>query len=563
MFISTFCQAWYLNSSGGYADKEVRGHILKNGGTTMQENILYDDEFIRLLHRTDGVYIETRKRGLSFEQLNQLLAAHPRIEISSFTVLKNALNNITSQPEKIGHLKERMDVELLDNNLKAVIVFHLTREELELKNREVLIREVSQKLKETGVVFGIKSEVMSGELSTDTHYTIAQGISPVNGKDSIVRMFENQDAKPEVNDEGKVDFYELKLINRVIAGDRLGERIEATRGVPGKSVKGEEIKATDGKTFSLPYDKNTVIETLEAGKTVLTSRIPGAVSFRDGRIMVSDHLEIEGNVDFRTGNINFDGYLTIKGTVADGFMVTATKDIEINGSLGLGNVKGIVSTGGSIFIKGGVASKGKAEIRAANNFYAKFVDNTYIRCGGIAHIGYYCINSVIHAKEVIVDSSNGHIIGGHITAEIKMVTPTLGSEMEMRTVVEVTGFDRNSLKEESEGIVGKIIELRNEQQKIKQQLSRTEGQTTQNTYQRNEYNNCIEKLLSLKDRIMELEQSKKNISEYLKARGDGEIAVTKKIHPNCRLSIGKISVEVGNPSSAIVFYLQKDEIKQV
>jgi len=76
-------------------------------------------------------------------------------------------------------------------------------------------------------------------------------------------------------------------------------------------------------------------------KVVLYSKIDGAVHYDGNKISVSNHLEIDGDVDFKTGNIIFDGYVTIKGTVTDGFYVEATKDIEINSPLGLGNVKGI------------------------------------------------------------------------------------------------------------------------------------------------------------------------------------------------------------------------------
>ncbi|GAE90023.1 hypothetical protein JCM21531_3602 [Acetivibrio straminisolvens JCM 21531] len=109
-------------------------------------------------------------------------------------------------------------------------------------------------------------------------------------------------------------------------------------------------------------------------------------------------------MDFKTGNIIFDGYVTIKGTVTDGFYVEATKDIEISSPIGIGNVKGIKSREGSIYIKGGISSKGSAQISAKKNIYTKFVDNAKLSCGGIAHIGFYCINSTVEAKEVFIES---------------------------------------------------------------------------------------------------------------------------------------------------------------
>jgi len=94
----------------------------------------------------------------------------------------------------------------------------------------------------------------------------------------------------------------------------------------------------------------------------------GAVHYVDGSIAVYDVLEINGDVDFNTGNIDFNGYVNIKGTVEDNFSVKAEKDIEIGGVYGIGGVKLIESTGGSIYIRGGVAGKTGQKLYAREIF---------------------------------------------------------------------------------------------------------------------------------------------------------------------------------------------------
>jgi len=47
-------------------------------------------------------------------------------------------------------------------------------------------------------------------------------------------MYELEEPRPEIREDGKANYYELKLINKVKAGDWLGERIDATEGFPGK-----------------------------------------------------------------------------------------------------------------------------------------------------------------------------------------------------------------------------------------------------------------------------------------------------------------------------------------
>ena len=528
----------------------------------MGDNIIFSNEYFNIFTYPDGVFIETFKKGYPVNQLSEVLLSHPEIEVQNFIVLRNALNTAPHPPDRIGILKDKVCIEMVNNDLQAYIIYNLPKEELILSKREELVRLTMSKLNEKGIITGINKAMFLEELLTGKSYLIAQGIPPINGNDSIIKMYLLENSSPEIHEDGKVDFYELKLINRVKAGDWLGDRIAATDGIPGTSVKGAPIKALNGKTLPLSYDKSTVMEITENQTTTLYSRVNGAVNYIDNKISVSNHLEIDGDVDFKTGNIKFDGYVTIKGTVTDGFFVQATKDIEINSVLGLGNVKGILSTKGSIFIKGGVASKGSVEIKAEKNVFTKFLDNTILTCNGTAHIGFYCINSIVNAGEVIVEASNGKIIGGNITAKIRVVSPTIGSEIEKKTIVEVLGFNRTTYKDELDSVFHSISELKNEQQKVKINQSQLDSLGELNSFQRKEYNDGIERLMSIKVETKEFEDRRKSIADFLKTRGEGEINITKKIFPNCTLIIKGIKTEITSITLPTAFFFQDGQLKQ-
>ena len=528
----------------------------------MSESNIFQNEFLRIFIGNGGIYVESFKKGFPMDQLLSILQQHPEIGVTSLSVLRNSINAAPVPPVVFGELKERITIEISPGNSSATASFNLSNEELDISKRQNLLKELYSLLEQKGIIFGIKSDHLNGELHSGVPYMVAEGILPVDGTDAVIKMYELQEAKPEIREDGRVDYYELKLINRVNAGDWLGERIEATEGIPGKSIKGEPIKPIKGKTLQLIYDKNSVQEIFNNGRTILYSRFNGAVSYANGKISVSNHLEISGDVGLSTGNIKFDGYLTIKGSVGDGFSVEATKDIEINSVLGLGSVKSITSTGGSIYIKGGISPKGKAEIKAAKNVFIKFVDNANITCGGIAHIGYYSLNSNIHAKEVVLDASNGQIIGGYIKADIRISAPIIGSEIERKTVVEVSGFNRQAMLEALEGLLRKISEFKTEQQRLKQLVS-TADTSKMNQFQKKEYNDMNERLYSIREDIKNLEDERKNIAEYLKAHGEGEIAVTKRVHPNSTLIIkGQIN-EITSTALAATFYFQDGEVKQL
>jgi Predicted polymerase, most proteins contain PALM domain, HD hydrolase domain and Zn-ribbon domain len=529
----------------------------------MAESIIFANEFLRIFLNAGSIYIETFKRGLPIEQLSTILAQHPEIGVTSMNALLNAINFAPRPPEKFAELREKMTANVSDDCLNATITFNMPKEALDPSNRERLKKEALAFLNEKGIVFGIKNELFDGEIINSRQYTVAEGIAPVNGQDSVVRTYQLLDAKPEVREDGSVDFYELKLINKVSTGDWLGERIEATRGTPGRSVKGALIEPIKGTTYQLNFDKNTVQEVSDSNKTTLYSKTNGAVSYLNGRISVSNHLEIDGDVGIGTGNIKFDGLLTIKGTVCDGFSVEATKDIEIKGEMGLGNVKSIISTDGNIYIKGGLSAKNRVEIKAAKNIFIKFVDNANITSNGSIHIGYYCLNSNLTAKEIVMDSSNARLIGGYIKAEIKVTSPIIGTEKEKKTIVEVTGFNRHDMLQNLDNLFRKISELKNEQQKLKMFISTNDAAKQLDNLKRKEYNIANDRLYLIRNEIKSLEEERKSIAGYLKTHGEGEIAVTGKIYPNCTLILNKTTVEISTILHAPTFFMQDGAIKQI
>ena len=529
----------------------------------MGENAVFSNEYLEIFIGPDGIYIETFKKGFPIQQLPAILQQNPEIGVTSLMVLRNAVMFAPKKPEKFGEFRGRIFVCISPDEITGSIKFNLPEEELSQGKREALLKEVQVELIKKGIVYGLKENILAGQLENDKYYIIAEGIPPVNGTDAVVKMYEMKETRPDIKEDGKADLYELKLINKVKYGDWVGERIEATEGSPGKSVKGIEIKQTIGKTFPLSFDKNTIQEIPGEEKTLLFARINGAVNYDNGKLGISDHLEIAGDVGVGTGNIKFDGYVTIKGTICDGFSLEASKDIEINGELGLGNIKSITSTGGSIYIKGGIASKGKSEIRAANDVFTKFADHTDIICGRSAHLGFYCINSNITATEVIIDSSNGHIIGGTIKASIKIVSPHIGSQAEKKTVIELTGFNRQTLVDKLDSIFRRISELKALQLKLKQLVASIDSNAQMNSFQKKDYLDNCEKLYNVKDELKELEEERKNTAEYLKTKGEGEITVSKKVFPNCTFIMQQRVMEISSPLTAVTFYIQDGQIKQL
>ncbi len=524
----------------------------------MADQVVHKCDFIEITTDGDNYYIQSFKAGFSLDQFNKIISQHPQIKITSFTTVKSAIVFAPKQKEKFGEKREKVVIEVSADGMRAFLTLHVTPDELTTTKRNVLKVLINEKLKQEGVVYGIKEDVLLGVLENEKKMIIAEGKQPENGTDCIIKMYEIKEAKPIVHADGSVDHYELNLINRVDKGEWLGERIDATPGNPGKTVMGAEVPPVPGKNISLTYDKNSVYEEVEGNKTVLYSKNSGAVNYKDGRISVSNHLEIDGDVDFSTGNIDFDGCVTIKGTIDDNFMVTADGDIEVLGDLGIGSIRGLESRKGSIYIKGGISSKHMVMIKAAKNVFAKYASNVGISAGGLIHIGFYCINCDISAREILIESSKGQIWGGTIIAEARISASTIGSPSEKRTLLCVKGIDKEIIKRQIEEVNSQLSSRKTDMEQYKNELSSL-GSKSGNS---READLIRENIAKTNHEIKSLEEQKKSMGSLLKIHGDGEIVAQRRIFPNCSIEIKGCIKEIHQAENAVTYYVSENELKE-
>lgn len=525
----------------------------------MENTIIFSSPYIQITKSDDGFYIQSFKKGLSVTEFNNILSSHSEIQVTNFVVIKEALVFAPQDPRRFGSTKEKIKVEVSGDNLKAYVTIYADKNELTGSD---IITKIVEKLAEKGIIYGIKKDAFLN-LVQNQPILIAEGLMPIAGKDSVNKIYKLKEIKPEIKEDGNVDHYELNLINMVKEGDWLGERIPADDGVAGRNVFGDILKPMPGKNYPLLYDKNSVREVNEGNKIVLYAKRSGAVFFQGEKIGVSNHLEIAENVGVKTGNVNFDGFLTIKGTVEDNFSIASTKDIEILSEYGVGSVKEIQSEEGNIYIKGGIVGKGKTTIRCKKNLYIKYVADADIYCDESVHVGFYCLNSNITAKEVIVDSMKGQIMGGTINAEVRVITAVIGSASERRTVIKVKGFDRSIFKDKLDEITNDIEELKLQINESKQQLAIFSITHDSSQSKKAEYERLTTKYNEQKTILLEYEDNKKKMINYLKAKGEGEISILKRAFPNTMLEIKGIQKEIHKPVLRVSYYYNEGTIKEM
>ena len=524
--------------------------------------LLYKNNYIEILKEKGIFYIKSTNRGFTLDMFNDLLKSFPMIKVTSFMTLRNVIHNAPRGPEPFAEERERISLRNSEDGLRAYMTLYVNSEDLSANNRITLVKEIFDTLNRAGIIFGINSKLLAGPLESGVEYIIAEGCPPVNGIDAEVKLYEVSNLKPQVIDANNVNHYELNLINHVKEGDWLGERKDPTLGFPGKNVQGKEIPAIPGRNLPLLYDRLSVRENQKDGLTTLTSKKNGAVYYRGDSIGVYDYLEIKGDIDFSTGNIDFDGYMSIKGTVEDNFSVVANNDLEILGDYGVGAADKISSLEGNIYIKGGIAGKNKAVVRCKKNLYVKFLSDITVECEGSVYVGFYCMNSNVRAKQLIIESPKGKITGGKIDVDIQVSAAEIGNKSESRTHIRVRGFNRNALKMDLDKTLDKLNENKKEITRIKQHLQVYSSSCSDLTKEQfNTYEDLKNSYAEKKEIVKELEFRYKSINEYLKTPGEGAVIAKTRLYPKVKIEIKNLSEEILQSAPMVTYFIKDNELK--
>ena len=528
----------------------------------MFTNVVFSNAHFELIEENNFYFVRFLQEGFTINEFNQIMMDFPQLQLTEFVALKNAMTHVDGDMTKIGTKNPRIEYRISKDRMKAFLKLNFTDIEFDKLNKEDLVKEIINDLVKESVISGYDVQGILQTITLRKEYEVAMGRQPVVGEDAVIRYYEIKEPQPKLSIDGKVDHYELELINNIEKGDWVGERLEPTQGEVGKNVCGEIIPSRSGENMPLKYDPETIREVTveEEAKTYLYAKKKGAVMIEDGRISVCNYLEIEGRVSFKTGNIDFDGFVGVTDTVEDNFSISAEKDIQVLGELGVGAVDFIESTGGNIYIKGGIAGKNKAKIVSSGNLYTKFAADCTIECAGTVNIGYYALNCHIKAKEVILESSKSKIMGGRIEADVKVVAAEIGNRNDMFTEIQINGFDKDEMKDKYDS-VNKAIDQYNEKlSMIGKKIAVYKSKVVLSPQDKKER----DKLYDLNDQLLKnlslLKDNQKQFKSYISTKGEGEIRVTKQLYDHVKMRFKNTELFASPSKLAVTHYLSKNEV---
>lgn len=434
-----------------------------------------------------------------------------------------------------SRLERLIKIEFARDNMKAYLKLSPPEEGEEWPTFD----EVMAKIKEAGVEFGLKENVVERvvqERATGA-VLIAEGKPPQNGEDAELKfLFEVDRLKliPKELEDGRVDHRELSLIQNVKKGQALVERKPPTPGIPGRNVKGEELKAIPGKDLQITLGKNV---TWDEKKIYIRATTDGEPTLVGKKVSVQTVHQVYGNVGYGTGNIDFSGSVHIRGEIESGFTVKAAGDVIITGNVEGGHVY----ADGNITVNGGIIGQDKSTIKCRGDLIARYIDHAQVDVEGEVKVRDTILHSVVNAgTRVVLGSKKGIIMGGIVRAEAEVDAQILGSKM--GTVTEVEVGANPAFRLELGEIEKRLAELAKEIDKVDKALAILNKHGYNLPPEREEMKAKLTRTsFVLKGEKRKLENRREEINKEImeKEENKGRIKVRDTIYPGVKVTIGK------------------------
>lgn len=413
-------------------------------------SMVYKNGFFQIIIKDDGTYIRiypamSGGEVLTFSEVDDYLQKkkivdYDTIQLNDAIVKSKAPTEIKLNSSVILPENEFLILKADNAGLQVNGRFYPPSNKGKMMSKDEIISD----LVHMGVKYGIIEENINSFLKARKYCTdilLAKGTLPVQGKDAVITYYFNtdMDMKPQVNEDGSVDFHKLDIISHVNKGDVLATLEPADFGTAGIDVYGRRIEPDKVKNKVLQYGR--MISISEDNK-VITADVSGHVTLIDNKVFVSDMYEVLADVDASTGDIEYDGNVTVKGNVITGFSIKSKGDIVVEGV-----VEGAsLIAGGNIILKRGIQGMNRGVLKAEGNIITKFIENSEVFCNG-----YISTDSIMHSKvfakgDIVVSGKKGFVTGGEVHSGTMIDMKTAGSIMGTQTILEV-GIDPNIVQE--------------------------------------------------------------------------------------------------------------------
>jgi uncharacterized protein (DUF342 family) len=393
--------------------------------------------------------------------------------------------------------------------------------------------------------------------------TIARGSKPHDGHDAYMTYnFETDHSKLRIKEaeDGSVNFKELNLIQNVVKGQPLAQKIPPEQGKAGITLYGRYLEAKNGKDIKLPLGKNVAVDS--DGATII-AETNGQVLLVADKVNVEPIMQIDGDVSIKTGNITFLGTVVVKGNVEDGYDITASGNIEIAGTVG----KSKIVAEGDIVVSLGINGRDEGYIKAGKSLWAKFIQNVQVDVEENIIVTDGIINSNVTAnKKIIVQGKRAAIIGGHVFATEEIYAKTLGSSAGgSETIIEV-GFDPKA-KRRLDELTDRQAVLVKELDELELNIQTFENQKKVRKSLPPDKEKIFGELVSRKGEITtessSISTEIQEIQEHLRSlRVVGRVAISGTVYAGTKVFVRDVKDDVRVEVKSVTFYYEGGFVKR-
>ncbi|MHA6259541.1 DUF342 domain-containing protein [Sporosarcina sp. CAU 1771] len=501
--------------------------------------MIIENTYFDLFLEDMNVVMHTKKTGFLLKSFDKITSEYPRLKINSFPVLQKALTKVGDR-HVIGTWLPLIDATISTNKMTVELLLNVTNAQL-TEQKSGIMQAALSLVKELGVTLGIK-ELTEDLFVLGRPIIVAEGKKPIRGADAKITYIEQPERKPHIREDGSADYYEMNFVTQIEQGEWLGEKILPQEGMDGMDVFGNVIPSTRGLDAKLEFNRKSVTCESEDGKMVLRALHAGALEFINGVVSVGKHLVIESDVGPKTGSITFDGTVVVYGTVLDDFSITATGDISIEGNEGVTNAKMIQSSGGDVYIKGGVFGGGKTVIEAKEKIYLKHANNCKLYAKEV-QVGVYLFGTDIIAENVYVDNKQGKIIGGIIEALYTIECAMVGNNHERMTTLCVTGVDKEEIYIEIKELALDLKRRNGVVERLEEQIAKFEAvAVSYSDEQVNALNKSKDAIITNNSVISQLDKQIQIMLNTIKNAETPRIKVTRQAFPGTVIQVGKLNM---------------------
>ncbi|MBM9502192.1 FapA family protein [Leptospira sp. 201903071] len=556
-------------------DKKLTGGSGKLVSKDLKEFIQPKDKDGRSLVQIfrNGVYLTVfpplgEGRRVEMEEVTKKLSLKG-VSIEDEKLIRRLVKDAKGEAEMISEQKPRQGME-------AKMILDITPDKMKAKvtilpprpgGRDLDMKDVVNHLKNAGVKYGFKEEEIQKRLEEEYFnqpFLAAEGDYPINGKNAqiIYHVRTSKNVSFREDESGRVDFKDLDLIENVVVGQLLAEKIPAEKGKYGRTLFNELLPAKDGVDTDLKQGKGTI---LSEDRSKLTAEVNGQVVYATGRLSVETVYRVNGDVGIKTGNVTFLGSIVITGNVEDNYSVKAAGNIEIYGTV----QKARVEADGDIIIRQGISGREEAHIESTGgNVIAKFIQSATVITEKDVLVQEGILHSFVSAGgKILCNGKRGQIVGGTVRASELIGARSIGSSANPATEL-VVGIDPKVLKQIAD-YEAKMHESQSKHEQVFKSLKTLQARkesdpasfTEDHQNQLVKMQKAVEKLDS---RIKEFETEINNLKSYMEEKSShGKISIEKVLYGGVTMKIRNSDFKTRNEIKNKTFVEENGMIRQV